>query len=76
MSKTSEEKLQYVTTTCPYCGVGCGLNLVVKNDKARRCGTVPAESHQRGKTLPEGHDLLGIRPQPGPAHETVDQEER
>ncbi|KUK67675.1 MAG: Formate dehydrogenase, alpha subunit, archaeal-type, partial [Methanocalculus sp. 52_23] len=27
------ELMQYVPTTCPYCGVGCGLNLVVNNGK-------------------------------------------
>lgn len=26
-------KLRYVATTCPYCGVGCGLNLVVNDGK-------------------------------------------
>ena len=26
--------MEYVTTTCPYCGTGCGLNLIVVNGKA------------------------------------------
>ena len=26
----TKEILKYVPTTCPYCGVGCGLNLVVR----------------------------------------------
>jgi formate dehydrogenase major subunit len=26
-------EIKYVTTTCPYCGTGCTLNLVVKNGK-------------------------------------------
>ncbi|HJK10283.1 MAG TPA: molybdopterin-dependent oxidoreductase [Methanocorpusculum sp.] len=27
-------EMEYVTTTCPYCGTGCGLNLIVVNGKA------------------------------------------
>jgi predicted molibdopterin-dependent oxidoreductase YjgC len=27
------ELMKYVATTCPYCGVGCTLNLVVNNGK-------------------------------------------
>ncbi len=27
-------KLEYVPTTCPYCGTGCGFNLVVKDGRA------------------------------------------
>ena len=26
-------EIKYVPTTCPYCGVGCGLNLVVRDGK-------------------------------------------
>lgn len=26
--------MEYVTTTCPYCGTGCGLNLIVVDGKA------------------------------------------
>ncbi|MDO8840687.1 MAG: hypothetical protein Q7J09_09690, partial [Methanocalculus sp.] len=29
----NEETMRYVPTTCPYCGVGCGLNLVVNKGK-------------------------------------------
>jgi len=29
----TKEMLKYVPTTCPYCGVGCGLNLVVSEGK-------------------------------------------
>lgn len=27
-------EMEYVTTTCPYCGTGCGLNLIVSDGKA------------------------------------------
>ncbi|MFA5416525.1 MAG: hypothetical protein WC295_13625, partial [Methanoregula sp.] len=26
-------EFSYVPTTCPYCGTGCGFNLVVKDKK-------------------------------------------
>ena len=26
-------EIKYVPTICPYCGTGCGLNFVVKDDK-------------------------------------------
>ncbi|RQD79902.1 MAG: hypothetical protein D5R99_04760, partial [Methanocalculus sp. MSAO_Arc1] len=25
--------MKYVQTTCPYCGTGCSMNLVVSDDK-------------------------------------------
>jgi formate dehydrogenase major subunit len=47
-------ELKYVPTTCPYCGVGCGLNLVVQNGKC-----VGVEPNKRtpineGKLCPKG----------------------
>ena len=47
-------KLQYVPTTCPYCGVGCSLNLVVNDGKL-----VGVEANKRspineGKLCPKG----------------------
>jgi formate dehydrogenase major subunit len=46
--------IKYVQTTCPYCGVGCTLNLVVKNEKV-----VGVEPYKRspindGKLCPKG----------------------
>ncbi|PKL55406.1 MAG: hypothetical protein CVV35_10175, partial [Methanomicrobiales archaeon HGW-Methanomicrobiales-6] len=26
-------EIKYVSTTCPYCGTGCGFNLVVRDGK-------------------------------------------
>ncbi len=48
------ELMKYVATTCPYCGVGCTVNLVVSNGKV-----VGAEPNQRspineGKLCPKG----------------------
>ena len=46
--------IKYVQTTCPYCGVGCTLNLVVKDGKC-----VGVEAYKRspvndGKLCPKG----------------------
>ncbi len=54
MAKASEPVLKYVPTTCPYCGVGCGLNLVVNEGKV-----VGVEPNKRtpineGKLCPKG----------------------
>ena len=54
MAKTSEPDLKYVPTTCPHCGVGCGLNLVVNEGKV-----VGVEPNKRtpineGKLCPKG----------------------
>jgi len=48
------ELMKYVATTCPYCGVGCTLNLVVNNGRL-----VGVEPNQRspineGKLCPKG----------------------
>ena len=54
MSTISAESMKYVQTTCPYCGVGCTLNLVVKDGKV-----VGVEPNRRspineGKLCPKG----------------------
>jgi len=48
------EVLEYVATTCPYCGVGCGLNLVVNDGKC--VGVEPYKRHpvNEGKLCPKG----------------------
>ncbi len=44
----------YVPTTCPYCGCGCGLNLVVQDGKL--AGVEPWKRHpvSEGKLCPKG----------------------
>jgi anaerobic selenocysteine-containing dehydrogenase len=44
----------YVPTTCPYCGCGCGLNLVVQDGKLK--GVEPWKRHpvSEGKLCPKG----------------------
>jgi formate dehydrogenase major subunit len=47
-------EIKYVPTTCPYCGVGCGLNLVVKDGEL--VGVEPWERSpvNEGKLCPKG----------------------
>jgi formate dehydrogenase major subunit len=55
MSELSSNSLKYVPTTCPYCGVGCGLNLVVK-DETTLVGVEPYKRSpiNEGKLCPKG----------------------
>ena len=48
-------EIEYVPTICPYCGVGCGINLVVKNKKI--VGVEPYKRHpvNEGKVCPKGN---------------------
>ena len=59
-------ELSYVTTTCPYCGTGCALNLVVKDGKV--IGTQPCNRSpvNEGKLCPKGNFV----------HEFINHEER
>ncbi|MFA7198092.1 MAG: formate dehydrogenase subunit alpha, partial [Methanoculleus sp.] len=47
-------KLQYVPTTCPYCGVGCGLNLVVNDGKLVGVEPNKRSPINEGKLCPKG----------------------
>jgi len=49
-----KEQLKYVTTTCPYCGVGCGLNLVVNDGKAVGVEPFKRSPINEGKLCPKG----------------------
>ena len=64
--KVQSMELSYVTTTCPYCGTGCSLNLAVKDGKV--AGTQPFNRSpiNEGKLCPKGNF----------AHEFVNHEER
>lgn len=53
MTDTSE-KLRYVHTTCPYCGVGCGLNLVVSDGKLVGVEPYKRTPINEGKLCPKG----------------------
>ena len=48
-------EIKYVPTICPYCGTGCGLNFVVKDDKI--VGVAPYKRHpvNEGKVCPKGN---------------------
>jgi formate dehydrogenase major subunit len=58
--------VKYVPTTCPYCGTGCGFNLVVKDGKA--VGVAPWHRNpvNDGKLCPKGNY----------AHEFIHSEDR
>ena len=44
----------YVPTTCPYCGCGCGLNLVVQDGKLAGVETWKRHPVSEGKLCPKG----------------------
>ena len=48
-------EIKYVPTICSYCGTGCGLNFVVKDDKI--VGVEPYKRHpvNEGKVCPKGN---------------------
>ena len=48
-------EMKYVPSTCPYCGTGCGFNLVVKDKKV--VGVAPWHRNpvNEGKLCPKGN---------------------
>jgi formate dehydrogenase (coenzyme F420) alpha subunit len=46
--------IKYVPTTCPYCGVGCGLNLVVQDGKCVGVEPYKRSPINEGKLCPKG----------------------
>jgi len=50
----SDKALKYVPTTCPYCGVGCGLNLVVSDGKLVGVEPYKRSPINEGKLCPKG----------------------
>ncbi len=46
--------LKYVSTTCPYCGTGCGLNLVVRNGRVVDVAHWQRAPVNGGKLCPKG----------------------
>jgi len=46
--------LKYVPTTCPYCGVGCGLNLVVSEGKLVGVEPYKRSPVNEGRLCPKG----------------------
>jgi len=47
-------EIKYVPTTCPYCGVGCGLNLVVNDGKLVGVEPYKRSPVNEGKLCPKG----------------------
>jgi formate dehydrogenase major subunit len=50
----AKEMMKYVPTTCPYCGVGCGLNLVVNEGKVVGVAPWQRSPINEGKLCPKG----------------------
>ncbi len=51
---TNIPEIKYVPTTCPYCGVGCGLNLVVNDGKLVGVEPYKRSPVNEGKLCPKG----------------------
>ena len=47
-------ELKTVSTTCPYCGIGCGLNLVVRDGKVFGVAAWQRHSLNEGKLCANG----------------------
>ena len=54
MGDAKVPSLKYVPTTCPYCGVGCGLNLAVKDGKVVGVEPWRRSPVNEGKLCPKG----------------------
>ncbi len=54
MSDVASSKMKYVQTTCPYCGVGCTLNLVVSDGKLVGVEPYKRSPINEGKLCPKG----------------------
>jgi formate dehydrogenase major subunit len=54
MGDAKVPNLKYVPTTCPYCGVGCGLNLVVQNERLVGVEPFRRTPVNEGKLCPKG----------------------
>ncbi|HOV67110.1 MAG TPA: molybdopterin-dependent oxidoreductase, partial [Methanoregulaceae archaeon] len=48
-------EMKYVPTTCPYCGTGCGFNLVVKDGKVTGVAPWHRNPVNEGKVCPKGN---------------------
>jgi formate dehydrogenase alpha subunit len=54
--------MQYVQTTCPYCGTGCSFNLVVADGKVTGVAPYQRSPVNEGKLCPKGtyaHEFVG-----------------
>ena len=63
----SDEKapLKYTATTCPYCGVGCGLNLVSKGNTLVGVEPYKRSPINEGKLCPKGATCWEVVQKPG-----------
>jgi NADH dehydrogenase/NADH:ubiquinone oxidoreductase subunit G len=57
-----ESRQRVVTTVCPYCGVGCKLELHVQDNRIVRVTAPLDDPHHQGLSLREGPLRLDLRP--------------
>ena len=54
MTTDPQGLIRYIQTTCPYCGVGCALNLVVRDEKVIGVEPCKRSPINEGKLCPKG----------------------
>jgi predicted molibdopterin-dependent oxidoreductase YjgC len=69
-----ESRQQQTTTICPYCGVGCSLDLLVQDNQVVRVSSPPGHDITRGNLCIKGrfgtqapNAAASLRPRPSPA---------
>ena len=60
-----------VKSVCPYCGVGCGQNVYVKDDKVIQIEGDPDSAVSRGRLCPKGSASLQLTTGSSRAHEVL-----
>ncbi len=65
MSELSKDSLKYTATTCPYCGVGCGLNLVSNGNTLVGVEPYKRSPINEGKLCPKGTTCWETVQKPG-----------
>ena len=60
-----------VTSVCPYCAVGCGQQVYVKDDKVIQIEGDPDSAVSRGRLCPKGSASLQLTTGPGRVHEVL-----
>ncbi|PKL58062.1 MAG: formate dehydrogenase subunit alpha, partial [Methanomicrobiales archaeon HGW-Methanomicrobiales-5] len=65
MSELNPDSLKYTTTTCSYCGVGCGLNLVSRGNELIGVEPFKRSPINEGKLCPKGTTCWETVQKPG-----------
>lgn len=54
------EEKQFVPTVCPYCGCGCGVNVVVEDRTAKNLDYIEDHPVNEGALCPKGNAALEV----------------